>query len=1511
MKNHLILTVICFVISQSVSSTVYKVGEAWGTDKSYISLQELINAGVGKAVTDEIWIAGEQELNAQWVISTWQGKIYGGFSGIETAVEQRQTVSNGRGWEFVHPTTLKLKTRTGQNSIISSFSYASNGEIVSLIDGIRFDGSNCTASPLFIRQFSSAGLTIKNCVIENADLPTNNTMNPGTADFEAGAINLGSDDAVNVRNVVVEECLVQSNKARIGAIMARNATILNCVIINNIGVDSGHSGGLFARTELTLANTIFWNNKIGSIVNNVNANGQILAASSNIIDLLTPPFTAENGNIMETDSTAIFSPKTIIVNNLQNAEILPKLPASVVAGKTVVFKVSSYADKITTIKVNDVKIHPNTEGLYRLVAMQNCVVDIVLEDIEPYIPTKASTATIDWETFLAQHDMYWTSLSADPVGKSDDNNLKTGYYAGALMGNGLIGTNMYKLNDNVYRLNAARSDITEVRRPYNLYNSARLPVGYFTLATVGKVTDEKMRLSLYDAMTKGRFTTDKGRINFKTYVHADKNYIVFETDADGDEADYTWSFVAQQAISPRQIRNNDAPTGYLNSEGKSNPDAETRLDGDYHLTIQKLVTDNTFSTVARVYVVAWKEVKTMGHRRIVATIAQESTETAAIASAKVTLDEAFAQTEEVVETTHKEWWNKFYQNAAFVSFPNTKFESFYWAQYYKFASCTRPGKPLVDLQGVWPSWDTPWTAIWVNLNLQLTYSWQTKSNLGMLSESLWDALNNNLLNLHRNTSLMSAKYGGGNVDGYWDDAAVLPRTATYDLYAPLDPAGADRNQYEVGNLAWTLFYYWQHCVGYGDTEALTTKLFPLLKDAINTFFHIRTTTNGKYGIPVTASPEYTSGSAGANTNYDLANLRWGLMTLIDIDTTYHINDPKLAEWKDFLDNLVDFQTDANGYKISSTIGIPSNGTSHRHYSHLFMLYPYHMISWENPTENALLTTSLSKWNGNQGYSHTGKAAMLASKGDGDGALSQMTTFFNTYIKPNTLYAETGPVIETPLAAVSTLHEFYMQDWGDRIRVFFGTPSSWDNASFINMRAKGAFLVSATRKNGKTVFIQIESEKGGLCRIQTGMLGLNIQVVGLDGLEHPFILTNAANGTIEINTEAGDVFQIIDKASEVTLPEAIEHPLNETMFYGVNNGPDIPLESLSFENDIITLTEEMPSKFLIVTAEPDYLSVGKLTWTSSNPSVVRVQNGLIQAISVGSSILKAENMDGISAECTVIVEGDRFLSYASIPEADTYAYDGSSAKNSNYGDEQTIVVKYDGTGYNRIGFFKFSIGDMDKYLSVDDSISVEASVYVNSTGSTTANTSWQFFTVPVTTWMEMDLTWNNKPSVSSTLLYEEIGKNYVSEVYSAANRICFDITIYAWEEYRKGETTISFNATQKSIVPGGAHSSFFASKENIDIRKMPYIVVKWVKKQHHTDLLEPNKAGINVYPTITDNFLYVSSSLPTSYCLTDIQGRKLFSGKVFASEENIVDLSFCAKGIYLLRIGESTYKIIRR
>ena len=738
----------------------------------------------------------------------------------------------------------------------------------------------------------------------------------------------------------------------------------------------------------------------------------------------------------------------------------------------------------------------------------------------------ASTQDIDWQLFLLKHDLCWDKIIDD-------------YYAGAIMGNGLLGSNLYKSDTNAYRFDVGRTDITEGRgsaesKLYKqvgvLFDEARLPIGYFLLTPRGTVEREKMRLSLYDAITRGEIQTDKGQIDFKTYVHATENYILFESTASGDEIEYSWAWNPLTAVSPR-TKIHGVPEGYT-----PNPAVKNRKEDDCNLSIQNLLGGKT-------YVTAWKEIRKGNKRQIAITLSHEQSEEKAVATAKQTLDNCLSTDQTWLEDAHKSWWHNYYP-ASFITFPDSRLESFYWAQQYKFASASRRDKNLLDLQGPWARDNTPWPAVWFNLNIQLTYSWQNTANRPELTEPLRTALNTNLANLIRNVTDNPGQES-------WTDAAGLGRSGSYDFKRLLDPSLADVNQYETGNLTWILFYYWQYCIYNHRTDELTERFFPLLKRAIAYYTHIRTKgADGKYHLPKTASPEY---KAAEDCNYDLSVLRWGLNTLLDINAQFALNDPLKEHWEDFRDKLVDYpQTADYGFSIGRDLTLDG---SHRHYSHLLMIYPLNLVNWEQVENRELITKSINRWQSLtgalQGYSFTGSAAMYAGMGEGDRALKQLETLLRRYIQPNTLYKESGPVIETPFAALASAMDLYIQSWGGKIRVFPAVPTAWTDASFIRLRTEGAFLLSATRKQSKTVFIQVESEAGGRCRLQTDISLNSLKAQTPDGKDIPYKVIDRTQGLIEFDTRAGDIVQLSDTSVAAELPSPIEHPESEANPYGIN------------------------------------------------------------------------------------------------------------------------------------------------------------------------------------------------------------------------------------------------------------------------------------------------------------------------------------------------------------------------
>ena len=81
---------------------------------------------------------------------------------------------------------------------------------------------------------------------------------------------------------------------------------------------------------------------------------------------------------------------------------------------------------------------------------------------------------------------------------------------------------------------------------------------------------------------------------------------------------------------------------------------------------------------------------------------------------------------------------------------------------------------------------------------------------------------------------------------------------------------------------------------------------------------------------------------------------------------------------------------------------------------------------------------------------------------------------------STRYGHTGAWTES-LGIIGPLQEMLMTSWDNIIKIFPATPDAWENASFNNLRAEGAYLVSAKRKAGVTTYVKIVSEKSGeLC-----------------------------------------------------------------------------------------------------------------------------------------------------------------------------------------------------------------------------------------------------------------------------------------------------------------------------------------------------------------------------------------------------------------------------------------------
>ncbi|MBD3291959.1 MAG: hypothetical protein GF393_03480 [Armatimonadia bacterium] len=91
-------------------------------------------------------------------------------------------------------------------------------------------------------------------------------------------------------------------------------------------------------------------------------------------------------------------------------------------------------------------------------------------------------------------------------------------------------------------------------------------------------------------------------------------------------------------------------------------------------------------------------------------------------------------------------------------------------------------------------------------------------------------------------------------------------------------------------------------------------------------------------------------------------------------------------------------------------------------------------------------------------------------------------------------------LEAGFCAAAAIMEMLLQSWGGAIRLFPTGPDRWGDAYFEDLRAEGAFLVSAQLSGGNVAWVRIVSEAGADCTLRNPWPGEEVTVRGPDGIE---------------------------------------------------------------------------------------------------------------------------------------------------------------------------------------------------------------------------------------------------------------------------------------------------------------------------------------------------------------------------------------------------------------------------
>ena len=312
---------------------------------------------------------------------------------------------------------------------------------------------------------------------------------------------------------------------------------------------------------------------------------------------------------------------------------------------------------------------------------------------------------------------------------------------------------------------------------------------------------------------------------------------------------------------------------------------------------------------------------------------------------------------------------------------------------------------------------------------------------------------------------------------------------------------------QPGAPLWMLHNSWKQYDFEGDDTGLQRVIFPALKSQVekqvgtnnatvggaNGTYHIRHCESPEYGCFAPVVPGSTCSVSNGDYNdcaYGLAQLRWGLTVLVQLNDKFALNDPAAGWWRALLDRqLAPFPTDAKtGYRLSTDCPF---ACPHRHFSHLLMIYdlevvdPTTALSLRSIDHYHRLTCNTSQnWftESCRGYSVCGIAGMNAVAGRRSAAQGNISFSLDTIIVPNGLYGENekgnhpdefGPTGESSYCLAGVLHTMLSHTTQEGVLQIFAGLETWD-AAFHNLRAAGGLLVSASRRNGTAEFVRVQS-----------------------------------------------------------------------------------------------------------------------------------------------------------------------------------------------------------------------------------------------------------------------------------------------------------------------------------------------------------------------------------------------------------------------------------------------------
>lgn len=414
---------------------------------------------------------------------------------------------------------------------------------------------------------------------------------------------------------------------------------------------------------------------------------------------------------------------------------------------------------------------------------------------------------------------------------------------------------------------------------------------------------------------------------------------------------------------------------------------------------------------------------------------------------------------------------------------------------YLLISSSRPGTQPTNLQGIWnkdmnPKWDSKYTT---NINTEMNYWLAESANLSELTQPLFQMIEELT---DQGGQVAKEHYGAGG----W---VFHQNTDIWRVAAPMD--GPTWGTFTVGG-AWLTTHLWEHYLYTRDMEFLD-QMYPIMKGSVDFFMDFLVEhPNGKWLVTNPSnSPENPPEGPGYEYFYDEVTGMYYFTTIVagssmDMQIlkdlfNYYIQAARMlrkdeeyaGEVSRARDLLVPSQVGEDGTLREWTEDFGQLEDKHRHFSHLYGLYPGNVLSAKSTPEliRPIKAVLEQRGDGGTGFSRAWKMALWARLYDGDRANSIFKGYLKEQCYPS-LFAKcfTPLQVDGSMGVTAAISEMLVQSHEGIIHLLPALPNEWDSGEFNGVCTRGAFELNLKWENGEVESVEILSKSGEICQIKS-------------------------------------------------------------------------------------------------------------------------------------------------------------------------------------------------------------------------------------------------------------------------------------------------------------------------------------------------------------------------------------------------------------------------------------------